>query len=135
MKVVVDTNVLMVSISDRSPLHWIFQGFLEYRYTLCVTTDILTEYAEVIERKMGHSVSENILAILERRQNVERVNTCFRFLMIPNDADDNIFVDCAISAGAYFIVTHDTHFNILKQIPFPKAEVIDTIEFYRRLFS
>ncbi|MCB9352648.1 MAG: PIN domain-containing protein [Lewinellaceae bacterium] len=30
------------------------------------------------------------------------------------DADDNKFLDCAIAAGAEYLVTHDKDFNILK---------------------
>jgi rRNA-processing protein FCF1 len=32
-KIVLDTNVLLVSISDRSKLHWIFKSLLETQYT------------------------------------------------------------------------------------------------------
>ncbi len=52
-KVVLDTNVLLVSISERSRLHWIFRKLIEKEYILCVTTDILAEYAEIIEQHMG----------------------------------------------------------------------------------
>jgi len=43
MRVVLDTNVLLVSISRRSPHHPIFQAFEEKRYELLITTDILLE--------------------------------------------------------------------------------------------
>ena len=52
-KVVLDTNVLLVCISERSRLHWIFQKLIAGNFILCVTTDILAEYAEIIERHMG----------------------------------------------------------------------------------
>ena len=134
MKVVIDTNVFLVCVTRTSRLHWIIQCLLDEKFTLCVTTDILAEYAEILEQKINVRVSEDIMAFLEKQPNIERVNTSFRFLMIPNDPDDNKFVDCAISTGADFIVSHDTHFNILKHIPFPKVEVIDTTEFHKRLF-
>lgn len=34
MKVVIDTNILLVSISRRSPFHWIFQRLLDGGYPL-----------------------------------------------------------------------------------------------------
>lgn len=52
MRVVVDTNVLWVSISRRSQSNWIFKAILEGTLTLCVTTDILEEYAEIISMKL-----------------------------------------------------------------------------------
>ena len=60
MRIVLDTNVLLVSISDRSPHHWIYLGLTQRKYELCVTTEILLEYAEVIEQHMGTEVSESV---------------------------------------------------------------------------
>lgn len=45
-KIVLDTNVFLVSISSKSKLHWIFNRLLNGEYILCVTTDILLEYSE-----------------------------------------------------------------------------------------
>ncbi|MAT53520.1 MAG: putative toxin-antitoxin system toxin component, PIN family [Saprospirales bacterium] len=127
-KVVIDTNVLLVSISDRSRLHWIFANLLAGNFTLCVTTEILAEYAEIIERHMGREVSENTLAAITYLPNVEFVNTYYRFKLLKDD-DDNKFVDCAIAASASYIVTHDKDFKILAEIDFPKVRVIGTEEF------
>jgi uncharacterized protein len=69
-KIVLDTNVLLVSISDRSRLHWIFQLLLNGDIILCVTTDILSEYAEIIEQKMGVLASESVLGMIENLSNV-----------------------------------------------------------------
>ncbi|MBC8180569.1 PIN domain-containing protein [candidate division KSB1 bacterium] len=49
------------------------------------------------------------------------------------DEDDNKFVDCAISSNADFIVTNDRHFNILKNIEFPKVNVINVDDFLNKL--
>lgn len=61
--------------------------------------------------------------------NVERVNPTFRFNLITADPDDNKFVDCAIIAGATYIVSNDRHFNELKKYNFPKVEVRNLAEF------
>ena len=45
------------------------------------------------------------------------------------DKDDDKFVDCAITANADYIVTEDSHFDHLKQIPFPKLNVLTLDEF------
>ncbi len=131
-KIVLDTNVLLVSISDRSKHHWIFKSLLGGDYTLCVTTDILTEYAEIIEQHMGHWASENTLATLENLPNIELVTSYYRFGLLK-DQDDNKFVDCAIACNTNFIVSHDNDFNILKQIDFPKVIVINTDSFQQLL--
>ncbi|WP_395052712.1 putative toxin-antitoxin system toxin component, PIN family [Flavobacterium sp.] len=127
-KIVLDTNVLLVSISSKSKLHWIFKNLLEGKFTLCVTTDILAEYAEIIELHMGILAGENALGVLENLPNVEFITNYYKFNLLK-DEDDNKFVDCCISANADFIVTHDSDFNLLKNIDFPKVVVIDTMTF------
>lgn len=48
-KLVIDTNILLVCISERAENHWLFEAFIDEVFTLCVTTEILNEYAEIIE--------------------------------------------------------------------------------------
>lgn len=48
---------------------------------------------------------------------------------MTNDPDDNKFVDCAIASNADFIVTEDRHFQLLKDVPFPRVNVIGIEEF------
>lgn len=131
-KIVLDTNVLLVSISDRSSLHWIFQKLLAEEYILCVTTDILAEYAEIIERHMGSGASEDALGLIENLGNVEFITTYYKFRLLK-DEDDDKFVDCAIASNASFIVSHDSDFKILEKIDFPKVKVIDTLIFKEEL--
>ena len=64
-------------------------------------------------------------------KNVERIDPHFRFGLIT--ADDNKFVDCAIIAGAKYIVTEDRHFNVLKEIQFPKVEIVGIDRFAEML--
>ena len=128
MKVVIDTNILLVSISRRSPFHWIFQRLLEGDYILCITNEILSEYAEKIEEHMGAATAEAALKAILELPNIEKTEVYYKWNLIK-DADDNKFSDCAIAAGAAFLVTHDKDFNILKQVEFPKIEIIPAEEF------
>jgi len=57
---------------------------------------------------------------------------CF---IITADADDNKFVDCALNAGADYIVTNDKHFNILNKIEFPPIKVIDIDSFRNKIIA
>ena len=43
LKIVLDTNVLLVSISSKSRYRPILDAFLNEKFELCVTTDILME--------------------------------------------------------------------------------------------
>jgi len=133
LKIVLDTNVLLISISNRSPVHWIFKRFLDGEYTLCVTTDILLEYEEILTRHMGPTMADFVLQAIENAVNTEWVTKFFHWNLITVDPDDNKFVDCAIAGQAKFIVTEDKHFQILKQVDFPKVEVISVVQFKTEL--
>ena len=58
----------------------------------------------------------------------------FHWNLIPADTDDNKFVDCALNAGADYVVTNDRHFNILKSINFPPIKVIK-LETFRNILK
>ena len=65
--------------------------------------------------------------------NVKYIDPHFRFHLITTDPDDTKFVDCAIAANAKYIVTEDHHFEVLKDIPFPRVEVISIEQFLLEL--
>jgi len=129
MKVVIDTNILLVSISPTSKYRWIFDGFLREDYTLCVTTDILMEYEEILGNQMNPDFATIILQIIENAPNVELITRYYHWNLITADADDNKFADCAIAANTKFLVTHDKHFKVLSKVEFPKVTVIDAEKF------
>lgn len=124
MDIVLDTNALIMSISPHSPYHQVWQSFLQGEYTLCVTNEIIEEYAEVMARNLSASISEAIINAMLLRPNVRRLDPHYSFHLIESDNDDNKFVDCAIAANAHFIVSEDHHFSELQYIPFPKVSVI-----------
>jgi uncharacterized protein len=129
MKVVLDTNVLLVSLPKTSVDHIIFLELIRGNYTLCVTTDILNEYEEIFQRKANPNVTKIALDLLDILPNIERINKYYFWRMINIDPDDNKFVDCAISSRADFIVTDDKHFEELKKQTFPSVKVISKEEF------
>jgi predicted nucleic acid-binding protein len=74
-----------------------------------------------------------IVHIILNSETVVFVNPYYRFGLITADPDDNKIVDCAIIADADYIVSQDTHFDILKTIKFPKVNVIRIEEFVKDL--
>lgn len=61
------------------------------------------------------------------------VNVYFDFNLIQKDPDDNKFVDCAITAGARYIVTEDHHYDVLKWKDFPGLDIIGLDDFLAHL--
>ena len=133
MNIVLDTNSLIMSIAPKSPYRSVWQAFLRGDYNLCISNEIMEEYAEVLARNISPRVSEAIVYAILTRPNVIRKDPHYSFGLIEADKDDNKFVDCAIAANAKCIVTEDNHFNVLKSIPFPKVEVIGIDDFKKYL--
>jgi len=129
MRIVLDTNVLLVSFSSNSDLHWVWKSLLDNRFSLCVTTDILLEYEEVITRHVGYTIAQAVLDAISDLPNLIFVTKHIYWQLIEQDPEDNKFVDCAIACNAKHIVSEDKHFNVLKQISFPKIEVIRVAAF------
>ncbi|MBE6331808.1 MAG: putative toxin-antitoxin system toxin component, PIN family [Bacteroidales bacterium] len=131
--IVLDTNCLLQSLSDRSRYYNVWESFVYGKYVLCVTTEILTEYEEIISSHMSPLAAKLTVEMILRANNVLRVDAQFRFRLITADEDDNKFVDCAIVANAEYIVSDDKHFNVLSTIPFPHVEVRKLAEFQKEL--
>ena len=131
--IVLDTNSLIMSLSSKNDYRMIWKAFLYGEYMLCVTNEIIEEYMEVLARNINIRVAETIVYTILNRKNVHRLDPHFRFHLIEADQDDNKFVDCAIAANAKYIVTEDHHFNVLKQIEFPKLNVVNIDEFLKIL--
>ncbi len=129
MKVILDTNVLLVAIGKHSKHRWLFDGFLNKRFNLLISNEILEEYAEIIANRADEFVSNSIISLLLNSENVTKVDIYFHWQLIVNDPDDNKFVDCAVSGVVDYLVTEDHHFNLLKSTEFPSIKVVSIAEF------
>ncbi|QTA85966.1 hypothetical protein [Desulfonema magnum] len=43
LRIVLDTNILLVSVSSRSKYHWVFQKILNGAFEMYLTNEILAE--------------------------------------------------------------------------------------------
>ena len=73
MRVVLDTNCLLPSIFESSPYYWVWEGFCEGRFSLCCTTDILNEYAELLSNFYSPEISESIMDTIMNAVNTEKL--------------------------------------------------------------
>jgi len=127
--IVVDTNVLLVSISSKSKYHWLYQLILTKRIQIAYTNEILTEYEEQLSLHWHPEVAINVIRSITELSNAILTTIFYNLRLIDKDEDDNKFVDCAFAANADFIVTNDSHFNILKHIGFPSIPILSIDEF------
>ncbi len=124
MIILLDTNILLVSVSSRSAKHWVYKEFLAKKYELVVSTEIFLEYEEILGRFMNHQVAETTTKAIAAAKNTILITKWYNWNLIEADPDDNKFVDAYIASGADYIVTEDSHFDILKTVRFPPVKVI-----------
>ena len=133
MRIVLDTNCLIVSVQEYSDYFWLWQAFRDRKFILCYTNEILNEYQEILSRYYSVALAKYVIDAILNAPHAAPITIYFKWQLITADPDDNKFVDCAVSANASFIVTNDRHFNILKDIEFPKVNVIDIDTFKKTI--
>ena len=132
-RIVLDTNCLLQSLPSKSPYHKIWTDVLCGKISLCVNTEILDEYEEILSQKINSEVATNVVEAIARLHTTFYQEIYVHFGLIRDDEDDNKFADCAVASGAEFIVTNDRHYNILKRTPWPDIKVMNIKEFIKVL--
>lgn len=135
MIVVIDTNVLLVSVSSRSAYHWLFRLITDKKIQIAFTNEMISEYEEQIGVHWDIEVASNVIRSLIELSTAKLTVTYFNLNLITKDEDDNKFVDCAFAAGADYIVTNDKDFDVLKGFSFPSFKVVNLKEFKDILFQ
>ena len=133
MNIVLDTNCLLMSLSRRSPYYPVWRDFIDGKYTLCISNEILAEYEEILTQKVGAEIASNVISAILDLPNTKMIQVYYHLRLITADPDDDKFVDCAFKANARYIVTEDRHYDVLKQTPFPFIDVVSIDEFIKVL--
>ena len=133
LKIVLDTNCLISSLSSYSKYFTIWRCLQEGKFMICVSNSILDEYQEIIEEKTNAIIAQNVIRTLLDCPFVKYHEPSYYFGLITQDPDDNKFVDCAIVSNANYIVTEDKHFDVLKEISFPKVSILGIDDFLHTL--
>jgi len=132
-KVVLDTNVYISALAfGGKPLDiliWAEVGLFE----LFVSSAILFELREKLVQKFGWSEKRTRLAI-ERIFNIAKVVVPQMKIRECLDPDDDKILECAVEAGADYIVTGDKR-HLLKFKEFRGIRIISPAEFLQDLWS
>lgn len=121
-KIVVDTNVIVSSLIQRSyPYKIIYELFVEDRFVLCISEELVSEYYEVLSRPKFAAFpdfftkAERLLADIETKAKKFTPTTT---LDLISDEDDNMILELADECSADFIITGNTNdftFSAYKQ--------------------
>ncbi len=129
MRIVLDSNILLVAIGKRSRYRPIWMAFISGRFDLIVSDEIIYEYEEVLQQRASAGAAEIVIDIFIESSKVIYQQIYYSWNAIKHDPDDNKFFDCAVAGNADYLVTNDAHFNILKKLDFPAIKIVTADEF------
>ena len=132
MKIVLDTNCLLLIISKKGSFYSVFDRIKKGDIQLVVTSEIINEYEEILGKIFSVDVAEYIIKSLLNHPRTILINSIYyRWNLFSIDQDDNKFIDAYVTGSADFLVTNDKHFDVLKQIEFPPVNVLNLSEFIK----
>jgi putative PIN family toxin of toxin-antitoxin system len=107
MRVVGDTNVLISSFFGGNPKK-VIDLWKAGDITLCLSRDIIDEYIDVLQRlKVDAALISELLSLFAGGYHLLFAGKTPSLRIVPDDADDNKFFECAVALKASVIVTGD----------------------------
>lgn len=127
MKIVLDTNVLIDATNDDFSWTWkIIDLVLSGKIGAVASEKILREYKLIIKRNIKRKQDKQKLEDFMAR--VEVILAPKKMNIIPDDPEDEKFVECAVEANADYIVSSDTHLLNLQE--FENIKILDPKNFW-----
>ncbi|MBW4446892.1 MAG: putative toxin-antitoxin system toxin component, PIN family [Spirirestis rafaelensis WJT71-NPBG6] len=112
MKVIIDTKVLVSAVLRGREPRAVIQFIIDNsEFEWIVSTEILAEYKEVLNRKKFKLIDEvkaEWFEIIDTFPTIINVNVEIDF---PRDRKDTKFLTCAMAADADFLITGDFDFT------------------------
>jgi putative PIN family toxin of toxin-antitoxin system len=131
-KVIIDTNILISGLLKQKSDPGLILSLIEQNIiTLCLSEAIFTEYEEVLTRdKFKHLDQKKVQEfLLQLKKHAQWVRPRVSVDVIKNDQADNMFLECALTAKADFLVTGNTkHFTLQK---FHQTQILAPKDFMR----
>jgi putative PIN family toxin of toxin-antitoxin system len=132
VKIVVDTNVFVSSfLSPTGSPRQVIDLWKMGQVTLCLCAETLNEHLLVLARLglQGEPEMDELLALIRRSINIRFVAIEGTLRAVADDPDDDPFVECAVTAGAQYIVSGDRHLKKLGR--FGEIRIVSPADFLR----
>ena len=136
MRVVCDTNVLISGLFWKGPPKRIFDLIEKGSISICLTPRILDELLRVLRypRIFKHLAAagvtpEDIVSDLLASATVFPDEPFVR--VVKDDPSDDVFINCALSSGARWLISGDQH--LLRLVRFGNIRIITPSQFLKLL--
>jgi putative PIN family toxin of toxin-antitoxin system len=111
-KIVIDTNVIVSSLIQRNyPYFIINELFIENKFQLCVSEELLLEYFEVLTRPKFARFQDFLIRAEALLADIETKSTKYFptiKLDLISDKGDNMILELADECNADFVITGNT---------------------------
>jgi len=135
--VVIDTNVIVSALIQRSyPYGIIYELFVDGKFVMCVSDELMSEYYEVLSRpKFARfpdffAKAEHLLADIEAKARKFVPHTKIDLI---SDQDDNMILELAEECQADFIITGNT--NDFTFSHFKRTRIVSPKEYWEHYAS
>ncbi|MDB4920968.1 putative toxin-antitoxin system toxin component, PIN family [Mucilaginibacter sp.] len=129
MKVVLDSNVLLVALGRKSRYKANWEAFADGKYQMIISDEIVYEYNEILNQHSALGVAEAVIEVFIESPDIIFQQIYYKWDAIKKDPDENKFFDIAVAANADYLVTNDAHFNAAKKLAFPSVKIISVEQF------
>ena len=131
-KIIIDTNIIVSSLISKSyPFKLISEIVLNSKAELCLSSEVLDEYLEVLLRKKFlkfTNFTDNTTLILNYIQKYSSLYYPNKKVDLLKDKSDNKFLELAYVSSADFLITGN--FNDFNLKEFHTTKIVSAKEFY-----
>jgi len=93
MRIVLDTNCLVPVIVPGSPSNDVWQAFRKGLYTLCVSTEIILEYEEILMYLTNdREFTSLVIEAISNSPNVVKITPHYHFNLITHVGDERVYL-------------------------------------------
>lgn len=115
LKAVFDTNMLFSATGWRGSPYQCLALARQNKITLVLCNEILAEYYEKLQTKLGMDPEQATHAVAEILACATLTNIKNELHVVAADPDDDKIIECAVAGGAEYIVTGDRHLLSMKE--------------------
>jgi len=127
MKIILDTNILIDATNDNFSFTWkIIDLVLQGKILAVASEKILKEYNLIIARNIKNKNDKQKLEDFIARVEIILVNK--KLNIIPDDPEDEKFVECAVEANADYIISSDSHLLNLQK--YQNVKILNPKDFW-----
>jgi uncharacterized protein len=129
MKIVLDTNCLLQILPLKSPYRIVWDKIRSGEIALIVSNEVINEYHEILEQQLNPEIALNVVKAILYNPHTILTQVYFSWRIVVNNPDDDKFVDVAFAANTHYLVSNGKHFEVVKQVAFPKIKIVSLAEF------